>query len=131
MKKTAYIFVLMLTFSACTKDLTSLNVDPKNPSSVPSYSLFTEAERSMTNTLTSSSVNLNIFRLIEQQWTETTYLNETRYQLPSRNQPDAIWSALYTGALSNYQQAKKKLATDVSEAGTQKKETANIYIQKV
>jgi hypothetical protein len=128
MKKTAYIFVLMLTFSACTKDLTSLNVDPKNPASVPSYSLFTQAERSMANTLTSSSVNLNIFRLIEQQWTETTYLNETRYQLPSRNQPDAIWSALYTGALANFQQAKTKLVTDVPDAGTQKNETAIIDI---
>ncbi|GAB3908534.1 SusD/RagB family nutrient-binding outer membrane lipoprotein [Mucilaginibacter boryungensis] len=131
MKKTAYIFVLMLILSACTKDLTSLNVDPKNPASVPSFSLFTEAERSMANTLTSSSVNLNIFRLIEQQWTETTYLNETRYQLPSRNQPDNIWSALYTGALANYQQAKTKLVTDVTDAGTQKNETAIIDILQV
>ncbi len=131
MKKIAYIFVLMLAISACTKDLTSLNIDPKNPSNVPSYSLFTEAERSMANTITSSSVNLNIFRLIEQQWTETTYLNETRYQLPSRNQPDNIWSAFYTGALANFQQAKNKLKTDVTDAGTQKNETAIIDILQV
>ena len=30
MKKTAYIFVLMLTFSACTKDLTSLTEPLEN-----------------------------------------------------------------------------------------------------
>src|SRR3569832_939458 len=101
MKKTALIFVLVSLLAACKKDLTSLNMDPKHPSAVPSYSLFTESERLLSNTISSSNVNLNIFRLIEQQWTETTYLNETRYQLPSRNQPDAIWSALYSSVLVN------------------------------
>ncbi len=67
MKKIALIFVLVSTLSACKKDLTSLNTDPKNPATVPSYSLFTESERLLTNTVTSSSVDLNIFRLIEQQ----------------------------------------------------------------
>ncbi len=124
MKKTALIFVLMSILSACTKDLPKLNIDPKNPSVVPSYALFTEAERLLTNTVTSSSVNLNIFRLIEQQWTETTYLNETDYQITYRKQPDAIWSALYTGALSNFEKAKSFIPTDVKDAATQKNEIA-------
>jgi len=131
MKKTAFIFVLVSILSACTKDLTKLNIDPKNPVNVPSYSLFTEAERSITNTVTSSNVNLNIFRLIEQQWTETTYLNETDYQLPARNQPDAIWSAIYSGALINFDRAKKLIPTDVKDAGTQKNEIAIADIMEV
>jgi hypothetical protein len=130
MKKTALIFVLVSILSACTKDLTKLNVDPKNPSVVPSYSLFTESERVVTNTVTSSSVNLNIFRLIEQQWTETTYLNETQYQITYRKQPDAIWTAFYT-ALENFQQAKTFIAKDVSDAGTQKNEIAIADILQV
>ena len=110
--------------SACTKDLTSLNTDPKNPATVPSYTLFTNAERVLTNTVTSASVNSNIFRLIEQQWTETQYLNETNYQLPSRRQPDALWTELYTNTLINFEKAKSFMATDVTDAGTRKNETA-------
>lgn len=131
MKKTALIFVMVSLLAACKKDITQLNVDPKNPANVPSYSLFTNAERVLSNTVASSNVNLNIFRLIEQQWTETTYLNETNYQLPSRNQPDAIWSALYTGVLGNFQRAKNLMLTDVKDAGTQKNETAITDILQV
>jgi hypothetical protein len=130
MKKTLLIFVLVSLLAACKKDLTSLNVDPKNPSTVPSYTLFTESERLLGNVVTSSNVNVNIFRLIEQQWTETTYLNETNYQLPSRNQPDQLWSALYT-ILLNLEKAKQIMATDVSDAGTRKNETAIADILQV
>ena len=132
MKKTALIFAASLALLAgCKKDLTSLNNDPKNPSVVPSYTLFTESERLLSNTLTSSSVNLNIFRLIEQQWTETTYLNETQYQITYRKQPDAIWNAFYTGVLKNLQNAKTLMATDVKDAGTQKNEIAMADILQV
>jgi hypothetical protein len=131
MKKTALIFVLVSILSACKKDLTSLNVNPKNPSAVPSYSLFTESERLLTNTVTSASVDLNIFRLIEQQWTETTYLNETDYQLNYRRQPDAIWNALYTGVLYNLEKAKGYIPADVKDAATQKNEIAIADILQV
>lgn len=132
MKKRTLIFAtLLLTLAACKKDLTSLNVDPKNPSTVPSYALFTEGERLLSNTLTSASVNTNIFRLIEQQWTETTYLNETLYQLSSRQQPDAIWTALYTNTLQSFQKAKEAIAVDVKDAATKKNETAIADILQV
>ncbi|MDB5017605.1 MAG: hypothetical protein JWQ84_2437, partial [Mucilaginibacter sp.] len=131
MKKIALIFVLMSILSACTKDLTTLNVDPKHPSSVPSYSLFTNAERVMANTVISASVNLNIFRLIEQQWTETTYLNETDYQITYRRQPDLIWSTFYSGVLIDFEKTKSLMKTDVSDAGTQKNETAITDILEV
>ncbi|MEP6613357.1 MAG: SusD/RagB family nutrient-binding outer membrane lipoprotein [Mucilaginibacter sp.] len=131
MKKTALIFAALLTLGACKKDLTSLNVDPKNPSTVPSYSLFTEAERLLTNTVTSPSVNLNIFRLIEQQWTETQYLNETQYQLSYRKQPDGIWTALYTNTLQNFEKSKQAMVVDVKDAGTLKNQTAIADILQV
>jgi hypothetical protein len=124
MKKTALIFAALLTLAACKKDLTSINIDPKNPAIVPSYSLFTEAERLISNTVVSENVNLNIFRLIEQQWTETQYLNETQYQISYRKQPDNIWTAMYTNALQNFKKAKEGIAIDVKDAGTRKNETA-------
>jgi hypothetical protein len=131
MKKIALIFVLMSVLTACTKDLTKLNVNPKQPSTVPSYSLFTESERVLDSSLCSANENLNIFRLIEQQWTETTYLNETNYQITYRKQPDAIWSEFYTGILINLEKAKSLMATDVTDAGTRKNETAIADILEV
>jgi hypothetical protein len=131
MKKIVLIFVLMSVLTACTKDLTKLNVNPKLPSKVPSYSLFTESERVLDSSLYSASENLNIFRLIEQQWTETTYLNETNYQITYRKQPDAIWSEFYTGILINLEKAKSLMATDVTDAGTRKNEAAIADIMEV
>ena len=90
------ILVLVSLLTACTKDIQKLNVDPKHPLAVPSYSLFTNAQHALANTLTSSNVNLNIFRLIEQQWEETTYTDESNYNLNSRAIPDGIWDNLYT-----------------------------------
>jgi hypothetical protein len=131
MKKLLSIIVLLTVFSACTKDLTKYNVDPKNPVSVPSYSLFTNAQHSLANTVTSSNVNLNIFRLVEQQWEETTYTDEANYDLTTRTIPDGIWNALYRDVLGNLNQAKKLIPTDVADAGTQKNELAIIDISQV
>ena len=86
-----YLAVIFLMAAGCTKELTSLNVDPKNPSTSPSYAFFTNAQRAFANTMTSSNVNLNIFRLITQYWQETTYTDESNYDLATREINDAIW----------------------------------------
>src|SRR5579862_405998 len=105
MKKKALIVVLATTLlSACTKDIQKLNIDPKHPLVVPSYSLFTTAQHALANTLTSSNVNLNIFRLIEQQWQETTYTDESNYNIRSRSIPDGIWDEIYPAVLANFEQ---------------------------
>ncbi len=131
MKRITLIFALVLLVAACKKDITSLNVDPKHPAVVPSFSLFTESERYLTNTICSASVNVNIFRLIEQQWTETTYLNETDYQLNYRRQPDSIWNALYASTLIGMEKAKTYIKSDVKDVGTQKNEIAIADILEV
>ena len=132
MKKILLMFVLVsFILSACRKGLTDLNNDPKNPSSVPSYTLFTNAEGALANAIVSPSVNSNIFRLIEQQWTETQYLNESYYQLNFRRQPDALWTLFYTNTLENFQQAKQYMVTDVTDAGMRKNETAITDILQV
>lgn len=132
MKKKAIILGVAVTMlSACKKDLTSLNVNPKNPSTVPSYTLFTGAEHSLANTMTSSNVNLNIFRLIEQQWEETTYTDESNYNLKSRAIPDNIWNSFYSNVLVNLNEAKKVIPTDVTDAAQQKNEIAIADILEV
>jgi uncharacterized lipoprotein YajG len=42
MKKRILIFVAATLLTACTKDITKLNIDPKHPVTVPSYALFTQ-----------------------------------------------------------------------------------------
>ncbi|MHB8206019.1 SusD/RagB family nutrient-binding outer membrane lipoprotein [Mucilaginibacter sp.] len=124
MKKTTLLFVLLGLLSACTKNLSKLNVDPKNPAVVPSYTLFTTGEREMSQTIITPDINYNIFRLIEQQWTETTYVNESEYDIQDRTIPDDIFSALYVSTLNNFEKAKTFMATDVPDAGTRTNEVA-------
>jgi len=107
MKKILYAMLPALLFTtACKKGITDINVNPKSPLNVPSATVFTNAERVLTNTVTSSSVNLNIFRLIEQQWQETTYTDESNYNISTRPIPDAIWNAMYRDVLKNLEQVK-------------------------
>ena len=124
MKKTTLIFVMLGLLSACTKDLTKLNVNPKQPVVVPSGTLFTDAERVMATQIITPDIDYNTFRLIEQQWTETQYLNESQYDIQDRKIPDAIYSTFYVDALNNFEKAKQFMATDVSDAGTRANETA-------
>ena len=131
MKKKAIILVLVSLLTACTKDIQKLNVDPKHPLAVPSYSLFTNAQHNLVNTLTSSNVNLNVFRLIEQQWEETTYTDESNYNLKSRAIPDNIWDGLYTAVLANLEQSKKTIPSDVTDAAQQKNEIAIVDVMEV
>lgn len=131
MKKTALIFVLATVLSACTKDITSLNNDPKNPLVVTSASLFTQAQREMCNALVSSSVNVNIFRLVTQQWEETTYTDESNYDFKTRAIPDEFWREFYAFTLINYERAKKLIPTDVTDAKVQKNQIAIADILEV
>ena len=116
--------IVVIGAGSCKKNLSGLNVDPKNPSSAPSYAFFTNAQRTLVNTLTSSNVNLNIFRLIVQQWQETTYTDESNYDLATRSINDGVWNALYRDVLRDLQEAKNLIPTDVSDANVQKNQIA-------
>lgn len=134
-KKLLYAVLPAVMFTAaCKKDLTSLNVNPKSPTTVPAAAEFTQGERVLTNTLTSSNVNLNIFRLIEQQWQETTYTDESNYDIRTRPIPDDIWNALYRDVLENFEQAKNlgtQQATDPQAKADLKINNAEIDVLEV
>ena len=114
MRKLIYALTAVVVLStACTKDLSDLNVDPKNPSTAPSYAFFTNAQRSLSNTLTSSNVNLNIFRLIVQHWQETQYPEESQYDLGTREINDNFWTALYRDVIRDLREAKALTPVDI------------------
>jgi len=130
MKKIIISAFAIALFASCTKDITSLNIDPKNPTQVPSYSLFTQGQLYFTRQVTSTNVNVNIFRLIAQQWQETTYVDESNYDIGVRTIPDNWWNRMYY-SINDQELAKSAARTDITDAGTLKNDTAIIDIQEV
>lgn len=106
MKKIIYVLGILFLTVSCDDSLNGLNEDEKNASVVPAYTLFSNAEKSLSDQMVSTNVNRNIFRLVNQQWTETTYLDESIYQWTSRKISDNHWTALYAGPLADLNQAK-------------------------
>lgn len=94
-------FLSVLAIGTSCSDLTDLNVDDKNPAVVPASSLFTAAEKGIAEQVVNSNVNKNIFRLVNQQWTETTYIDESVYQWTSRKISDNHWGAYFSGTSTN------------------------------
>lgn len=115
MQKIIYVLavVVVVMSTACTKDLTDLNIDPKSPSTAPSYAFFTNAQRQFSNTLASSNVNLNIFRLIVQHWQETQYPEESQYDLGTREINGNLWDAFYRDVIRDLREAKALIPADV------------------
>jgi hypothetical protein len=131
MKKIILTLVPALFILACTKDVTTLNVDPKRPANVSSASLFTSGQHNLVNTVTSANVNLNVFRLIEQQWQETTYIDESQYDFQTRNIPDNLWNNFYRTVLKNLEESKRIMPSDVTDAGQLKNQLAILDIMEV
>jgi hypothetical protein len=131
MKKIFIGLASTLLLGSCTKDLTSINNDPKNPTSVPSFSLFTNAQHTLTNILTSTNVNSNIFRLVDQYWQETTYTDESNYDIVTRPIPGTLFTSLYRDVLRDFESAKTTFPTDVADATTQKNDIAITDIMEV
>lgn len=113
---------LGLTLVSCQRDLTSLNNDPKHPSTLPSETLLSMGQQQFFYYTFTGSVNFNNFRFFTQQWAETTYTDETNYDLVTRNQPRNNWNRMYIYSLNNYEQAKKNL---LNEANTSPAVVAN------
>jgi Starch-binding associating with outer membrane len=113
MKKITIIYVIIL-LSSCKTDLTTLNIDAKQPSLVPASTLFSSAIKNLTDEITSPNQNLNIFRLLAQQWTETTYIDEANYVLTVRNIPQNFWHILYRDVLKNLRESKKLNTEDAT-----------------
>ncbi len=111
MRKFITIIIILLAFVSCGK-LEDLNKNTKAPSVVAGESLFTNAQKNLFDQMVSANVNYNIFRLIAQYWTETTYLDESNYDLVTRTIPDNHWDVLYRDVLKNFDEAKKVIKTE-------------------
>jgi hypothetical protein len=131
MKKLLIIPVLLLVLASCNKDLSNLNIDTKHASSAPSYSLFSNGQRNLVDLLATPNVNINIFQLITQQWTEVTYVDESNYDLGTRNISNNWWRGLYKNVLINFEAARSLIPKDVADADQQKNELAMLDVMEV
>ena len=90
MKKLKFLIylVLIIFIASCTKNFEDFNTDTKNPSDVPGETLFSNAQKALADQRASTNVNINVFKLWSQYWTETTYTDEANFDIVNRNIPD-------------------------------------------
>ncbi|RLD67361.1 MAG: SusD/RagB family nutrient-binding outer membrane lipoprotein [Bacteroidetes bacterium] len=111
MKKILLILLVLFVASSCTK-LDEMNEDTKNPSKVPSETLFTNAQRELADQLASINVNTNVFKLFAQYITETTYTDEANYDVVNRTIPDNAWRTLYKDVLMDLKESARVMDTE-------------------
>lgn len=130
MKKIFLTVLSIITLVSCQSDDTyeNLNRDPKNPTQVDAAFLFNAATKSLYDQMTSTNVNTNIFRMLGQHWTETTYVDEANYDFNTRSIPDTHWSEMYRDVLLDYKTAKEIISAD-DELTEAEKTSANAQIE--
>jgi hypothetical protein len=112
MRKIISLAIVALILVSCSDNLTDLNKNPKSAQVVEGQTLFSNALKNMTNTMNSTSVNLNVFKLYAQYWNETTYLDEANYDLTGRAIPDNFWGSVYRDVLKDLDESAKLIAAD-------------------
>jgi hypothetical protein len=112
MKKIIAILIVLVVFTSCKK-LSDLNKDTKDPVISTGESLFPYAQKNLFDQMVTSSVNQNIWKLIDQYWQEDTYTQESNYYLSDRAIPDNHWNWLYLNVLENLQAAKNAEETAI------------------
>lgn len=114
MKNIILIFILLIGISiSCTEKFESYNTDPKKPTEVPGDFVFANAQKALADQVASTNVNLNIWKLVAQYWTETTYTDEANYDIINRTIPDLIFRTYYRDILSDFYDARQIISESV------------------
>ena len=117
MKKIYLILVLIIVVvTGCTDKFGDYNTDQKNPATVPGEALFANAEKELSDYINNTNVNVNIYKLISQYWTETTYTDEANYDLITRNISSNVYSRLYLRVLNDLNESAKLIDSTKIEA---------------
>lgn len=109
MKKLLFILFIGFLAGCSTDHFADLNTDKKNPSEIPAEPLFTNAVRNFGDQMQSCSVNSNVYRLYAQYWAQTTYPDESQYNMVGRSIPDRFWTSMYRDVLRDLKESKTLL----------------------
>ncbi|MFN8274325.1 MAG: SusD/RagB family nutrient-binding outer membrane lipoprotein [Flavobacteriaceae bacterium] len=131
--------LLSMVFTACVDENDSYNEDHAALYNPSASVLLTNAQKELTDQMTTPSVNLNVFRYFSQYWAATQYTTESRYRVSTRKIPDNHWTNLYRNVLNNLETAKNVIAAESKPPGIstedwqtqQKNKLAIIEIQEV
>lgn len=111
--KTKFIIygVGLLLLASCTKNMTEkLNNSPKLPETATGGGLFANAQKEFTDQITTPNVNSGIFELIVQYWAETSYPQESQFQLTERSIPENWWNTFYRDVAMDINAAEKNIS---------------------
>jgi len=98
---------------SCTKNFEDLNTDKKHPVAVPGNFVFANAEVALVDQIASTNVNLNIWKLWAQHWTECTYPDEANYDIYNRSIPDGNFRVYYRDVLADLNEAARIIGEEV------------------
>lgn len=133
MKKILYttsVFMLLLT--ACTSDDATFNDNNDASYDVAPETLLANAQRELSDQITTPDVNLNPFRYYTQYWAATQYPAESRYNVTTRTIPDNLWNNLFRDVMGNLETARGVIELDdLRDAGTKQNQYAIIDIIEV
>jgi hypothetical protein len=110
MKKILIIISVLLAFSSCSK-LEDLNKNVKDFAAVSGESLYNGATRQFMIQLSTENVNQNLTLMWMQHFANTTYPDESRYDMTTRGVPVATSNTMYRLVLMNYKDAARVLQT--------------------
>ncbi|MGE5350360.1 MAG: SusD/RagB family nutrient-binding outer membrane lipoprotein [Actinomycetota bacterium] len=110
MKKMLICISVLMALSACTK-LEDLNKNVKDFTSVSGESLYNGATRQFLIQLSNQNVNSNLTLMWMQHFANTTYPDESRYDMTTRGVPVTTMNAMYRLVLTNYKEAARVLQT--------------------
>ncbi|MFT5884347.1 MAG: hypothetical protein ACI9IP_000802 [Arcticibacterium sp.] len=133
MKKIIAILILG-SFLSCTDHFAELNTDKKSLATVPAESLFNNATERFYHIMNNQNVNTNVFRLYAQYLAQTSYPEESQYNMVTRSIPANWFARIYRDGLSDIKEAKRLLAlveTNVNTAPIQKNKFAIMSITEV
>lgn len=108
MKKILLILSIFLVLSACSK-LEDLNTNPKGFTSVPAPGIFNNSVRTFFDRMSSFNVNVNNTELFVQHFAETTYPDESHYDMVTRTIPGGLMNNMYRNVLMNLKECKRVL----------------------
>ena len=134
MKKILFI-LLVFVVASCTKDFEEMNTNTKSPVAVSGETLFTNAQKELSDQLASVNVNTNIWKLWARYITETTYVDEANYDIINRSQPDNAFRTYYRDILRDLQEANTVISQEeytlVSDKAAKQNRLAIVEILQV
>jgi len=108
MRKILIVFLVFIAVSSCKK-LDDLNANLKDFTVVPGEAIYNGATRALLNQMFTFNVNNNNTQLFVQYFAETTYPDESRYDMITRPIPATHMNAIYRTVLMNYKDAARAL----------------------